>query len=362
MSTPRVTVLMSVFNGARYLREAIDSILHQTFADFELLIIDDASSDDSVHIVRSFADPRIRLLRNKINLGLTNSLNRGLHEARGEYIARQDADDRSHPRRLERQVTYLIAHPQVVLVGTQARTIDHKGKDIGRVAPKPTTPLGIAWLSVFSNPFFHTSVMFRREAIAQLGGYDETFVYNQDFELWSRVIGTHGVANLAEVLVDYRAHSESIAGRRDAAVLPSRIENAIRNKGIQRRNVLRETGDQELATEWPELWTAINVPWLTDEPPQPRRALEIIDKLWKRFRVVHPDAVQTVEIKTATASALAVVALYLAQRDRGASIRALFRATRLDPKQVRPLVLRWLLLLVSTPRLIAAVRQKKEAQ
>ncbi|HYO77547.1 MAG TPA: glycosyltransferase [Thermoanaerobaculia bacterium] len=335
-----MTVLMAVFNGGAYLREAIDSILAQTFTDYEFLIVDDGSTDDTPSVLRSYRDARIRVLTNERNLGLTASLNRGLRDARGEWIARQDADDRSHPERLQRQLAFVAAHDRLVVAGTQARIIDARGRAAG-ISRKPRTPTGIAWCSVFHNPLLHSSVIFRRDAILEAGGYDEAYPFNQDFELWSRLMERHAIANLDEVLIDYRAHGASIAGRRDSAVLASRIENVARNKRIQHRNVLRETGSPELADEWPELWTAMNVPWLTNEPSDPRRALELVARLWEAFRRMHAEAEVTGELRSITASSLLVIALYLTRRDRTAAARALWRAYRDDRAQTARALPRW---------------------
>ncbi|HEX8251902.1 MAG TPA: glycosyltransferase [Thermoanaerobaculia bacterium] len=339
--TPRVTVLMSVFNGGVYLREAIESILAQTFADYEFLIVDDGSTDDTPSILRGYRDARIRVLTNERNVGLTASLNRGLGEARGEWIARQDADDRSHPQRLQRQLAFVAAHPEVTVAGTQARVIDARGRAVG-MSRKPRTSIGIAWCSVFHNPLLHSSVIFRRNAILEAGGYDEAYPFNQDFELWSRLMERHPLANIDDVLIDHRVHGASIAGRRDPAVLASRIENVARNQRIQHRNVLRETGSPELAEEWPELWTAMNVPWLTNAPSDPRRALELVARLWEAFRRTHAEAELTEEMRSITASSLLVIALYLARRDRIAAARALWRAYRDDRAQTARALPRWM--------------------
>ena len=130
---PIVTVLMSVYNGERYLNEAIDSILAQTFTDFEFLIIDDASTDSTPKILHSYDDPRIRIVTNEENLGLTKSLNKGLALAQGEYIARMDADDISLPERLMMQLNFLIDNKTVPLVGSGAIMIDEDGKSIGKM-------------------------------------------------------------------------------------------------------------------------------------------------------------------------------------------------------------------------------------
>jgi glycosyltransferase involved in cell wall biosynthesis len=132
ISDPQVTVLLCVWNGEPHLKAAVDSILAQTFHDFEFLIIDDASTDGTPKFLASLTDPRVRVVRNETNLGLTRSLNRGLKLARGELIARQDADDWSTPDRLELQLPFLRANPPVVAVGAQAQLIDGNGGDLGR--------------------------------------------------------------------------------------------------------------------------------------------------------------------------------------------------------------------------------------
>src|SRR6266498_4162605 len=157
--TPLVTVLMSVYNGERYLSEAIDSIINQTFADFEFVIINDGSTDSSREIINAYRDPRIRLVDNSQNIGLPKSLNLGLALARGEYVARQDADDISHPTRFEKQVEYLDDHGEVVVLGTRVWNMDESG----RIYHSPLwdhscTDVGIRWLCMFESPFTHSSV------------------------------------------------------------------------------------------------------------------------------------------------------------------------------------------------------------
>jgi hypothetical protein len=208
--TPRVTVLLAVHNGARFVGDAVESILAQTFTDFELLVVDDASTDASGAIVASFDDPRIRIVRNDINLGLTRSLNRGLAYARGALIARQDADDLSEPERLAKQVAYLNAEGDVALVGTWYRKIDEAGKSLGN-RQLPTGDARIAWALLFYCPFVHSSVTFRRPIVLdEQHGYDERFAYAQDYELWSRLARCHRVANVPEYLVSYRVTTTSM--------------------------------------------------------------------------------------------------------------------------------------------------------
>jgi glycosyltransferase involved in cell wall biosynthesis len=209
VSTPVVSVLLAVHNGGAFLDEAIHSILDQTFPDFELLVIDDGSTDDSYNRAAAFKDPRIRILRNETNIGLTRSLNRGLAEASGEYIARQDADDISLPNRFAAQVQYLRSRLDVVLVGTSAVRINQKGMMVG-TNDMPVTHETIRWASVLDNPFLHTSVMFRRNVVQECGGYDEQYAVCQDYALWTRLAARHQVANLPERLVLMREHPRSM--------------------------------------------------------------------------------------------------------------------------------------------------------
>lgn len=213
-ANPSVSVLMSVYNAEQFVRDAIDSILSQTFADFEFLIINDGSTDRSLDIISSYKDPRIRLINNEHNLGLTRSLNRGLSLARGEYIARQDADDMSYPQRLQKQVAYMEANPDVVLLGTRGKLMGEWGLRIKSmlVEKKALTQPGILWQMMTFSAFIHSSVMFRKSVVWQeMHGYNEACLKRQDYELWSRIVKRHKVANLKDSLVLLRVHSNSIS-------------------------------------------------------------------------------------------------------------------------------------------------------
>ncbi len=207
--TPAVTVLMAVKDGERHLGEAIDSILAQTLADLELVIVEDGSTDDTAAILESYRDPRIRVLRNSRNLGLTRSLNRGLEDARAPYVARQDADDVSERERLERQVGFLDRNPEVALVASAYRRIDDDGLVTGR-RPVPTNGLDIRWRLLFLNAFAHSSVVFRSNIVRRIGRYDESLEYAQDYGLWSRLAAAEPVAALPEELVRYRESAKSM--------------------------------------------------------------------------------------------------------------------------------------------------------
>ena len=202
--SPAITVLMTVFNGGRHLAPAVQSILSQSHADFEFLIVDDASTDESIEALRSFAagDSRIRLLLNDRNKGQTACLNQGLREAKGRWIARQDADDLSLPGRLAEQWAVIQFCPDLVLVGVNGWIIDEKGTCSGLIHA-PLHDTGIRWSMPFRNPFIHTGVMFR----VGEGFYDEEFKICQDWEFWSRLADRGRLANLPNRLVAYR-HSE----------------------------------------------------------------------------------------------------------------------------------------------------------
>jgi glycosyltransferase involved in cell wall biosynthesis len=208
---PLVTVLMPVHNGAAHLPAALESILGQTFTDFELLVIDDGSTDATPDILRAVADPRLRVVTHAKNIGLVPTLNEGLELARGELVARQDHDDISHPERLQKQIDFLHTHPDCALVGTEAHaTIGDESKAYRLL--RPLRPESIRWYLCFDNAFIHSSVLFRRAWIQRdFGGYARSF-HSEDYALWSRVAGSHPTANLAEPLLCYREHALSATG------------------------------------------------------------------------------------------------------------------------------------------------------
>jgi hypothetical protein len=231
---PPVTVLMAVFNGEQYIAAAVRSILAQSYEDFELLIVDDGSTDRSAAIVRGIKDPRIRVLPSERNVGLAASLNRGISEARGEFIARLDADDISSPHRLESQVTFMRANPDVALVGSWYTDITADGSR-GAQHQLPTEHLDIRWHLCLYDPFVHSAVLWRRRTVAELiGGYDERLEYSMDYDLWRRIAARCRVANIPEYLVQLRAQDASMSatfGDRTREGLRMRAEYAGRLLG-----------------------------------------------------------------------------------------------------------------------------------
>ena len=216
---PHVTVLMPVYNGARYLRPAIDSVLQQTFTDFELVAVDDASTDDTPKILAESAadDGRVRVVENSENQGLTSSLNVGLRSARAPIIARMDSDDICAPNRLAEQIGFLGAHPDHLLVGSGYRAIDHVG-NVRYTKINPMDAFAARWLTRFRTPMAHPSICFR--ATLPDGTpvrYDESFQVAQDFELIARLARVGLVASLGAALIDYRVHSANVSARRKHA-------------------------------------------------------------------------------------------------------------------------------------------------
>lgn len=212
---PLVSVIMAVYNGERYLREAIDSLLAQTFDDFELIVIDDGSTDGTSALLAAYADPRLKVLTNGTNLGLTRSLNRGLAEASGCYVARQDADDVSMPERLERQVAFMENHSEVVVSGSAVVWMNEAGQLVGIEDEPPQSDAAIHWTLLLHNAFRHSTVIVRREVLVKHAlRYDETARYAQDYDLWSRVARQGQTANLRERLVRMRNHPGSVTQTR----------------------------------------------------------------------------------------------------------------------------------------------------
>jgi len=205
--SPTVSVLMSVYNGEQFLSEAVESILDQTYRDFEFIVVNDGSTDGTQNILESCHDERIVRV-NQERTGLTKALNRGLSRARGEYIARMDADDISLPERLERQVAFLDRNPTVALVGCNMVVIDETGATVS-VIDVPVENEEIKWQLLFRNRFGHSAVMFRRECLSRVGTYDETIPYAQDYDLWLRISQHYSLGNLREYLHQWRLNARS---------------------------------------------------------------------------------------------------------------------------------------------------------
>ena len=212
---PKVTVLMTVYNGQDFLAGAIECVLAQTFTDFELLIVDDGSDDRSADIIRSWArsDERIRKIKHERNMGVAQARNSGLAAAAGQYVAYQDSDDLSRPRRLQMQLDYLESHPQVGALGCQMEVVDQDLKPLFDYATPPNHAL-ITWNLFFGWGMAHCASMLRRRLYDARQPYNPRNRYAEDLELWLRLAPVTRFANLPEKLVRYRSHDQSVSVKR----------------------------------------------------------------------------------------------------------------------------------------------------
>jgi glycosyltransferase involved in cell wall biosynthesis len=224
MVKPKVTVLMSVYNGDDFLPEAIQSILDQSYGDFEFLIIDDGSAEPLDPILQCYKDKRI-VLRRQENMGLTRSLNKGLSLARGDYIARMDADDVSMRNRLELEVRELDSNMRIDLVGCFFDVVDGEG---GLIETKELIidPIYRLWRLQFHNNYGHGTVMLRKTSVLKAGSYDENLSYSQDYDLWSRLSTKNNTVIVPEVMYRYRMVEDG-------------VQASVKNYDTQLTNALR---------------------------------------------------------------------------------------------------------------------------
>ncbi len=236
LSAPAVTVLLAVYNGERYLRESLDSVLAQTFADFELLVIDDGSRDKTLSILDEYeaGDTRVRIV-SRPNRGLTNTLNQGLELARGQFLARMDADDVCMPDRLRIQVAYLREHPECVLVGSRVQLMDPDGRPIKQMCTETTheqidaAHLNRGW------PVVHPAATMRLSTLREIGGYRDNYNTLEDLDLFLRLAEVGKLANVPEVLLKYRQHFASVTHSKEATQI--QIRQAIYDETRARRGM-----------------------------------------------------------------------------------------------------------------------------
>ena len=240
---PRVTVLMPAYNAGKYIADAVRSVLDQTFADFELLVVDDGSSDNTVSILQGFSDPRIRLVQ-QVRGGVSAALNIGLKEARGEYICRFDADDICFPSRLTRQVAFLDTHPDYLIVGSDAEYISEDGEHLFNFHCAGHTHEEIMAKLYTHCPFIHSAVLYRKDAIVRAGGYSPLAHNFEDYLLWVRLVTTGRCHNLEEALIKVRINPASATidekwrGRRF---------NQLKQQVIRKGVITEKEGDELLA-------------------------------------------------------------------------------------------------------------------
>jgi glycosyltransferase involved in cell wall biosynthesis len=235
--SPAVSVLMPAYNAERYLEEAVESILAQTYKDFEFLIIDDGSTDGTRGILERFAarDPRVRY-RSRPNTGLVVALNEMIAMARAPLLARMDADDVALPDRFERQVHYLKAHPEVLVVGGMIDLIDYKGRVIASGGNPLTDDAELQQSALEGKtPLSHPTVMMRREVVLAVGGYRQEMDLAEDLDLWLRLGERGQLANLPRVVLKYRLHAQSVCWSRQSQQIDrcrAAIEDACERRGV----------------------------------------------------------------------------------------------------------------------------------
>ncbi|HEX8912113.1 MAG TPA: glycosyltransferase [Humisphaera sp.] len=212
MPAPTVSVVLPVYNARGEVAAAVDSVLAQTYGDFELLLINDGSTDGSRDVLAGFKDPRVRVL-DQPNLGLVATLNRGIREARGAWIARMDSDDLCLPHRLQRQMARVGGRPELALLGGWVATIDEEGELLADVVPFPVTHEEL-WGSIGRRPWVmcHPAVVFRRQAALDAGLYDPAYKHAEDTEFFARLMTTYRAENLPEVVLKYRLRRGAVSG------------------------------------------------------------------------------------------------------------------------------------------------------
>lgn len=217
---PNLSVLMPVYNASRFLRHSIESILAQTYKDFELIVIHDGSTDNSLDSLRHFTDSRIKLIDNPSNRGIVSCLNSGFAIASGAFIVRMDADDYSLPNRFKAQLQFMDRHPEIGVCGTQYRIISEDPFQT-TVSKLPTHPDSLACSLLFHCCLAHPTVMMRRRILEQLDSplYESSYKHAEDYRLWVRLSGITRIANLKEVQLLYRQHSEQITRTRGSEQL-----------------------------------------------------------------------------------------------------------------------------------------------
>lgn len=323
---PRVSVITTVHNGERFLAAAVESILAQRFADFEYLLVEDASTDGSGAIVAHYAaaDARIIPIYKPLSINHSHALNAALPHARGEFVAILDADDLAHPERLAQQVQFLDANPDVGVVGAQVNQIDDQGR-IRHSMTFPTSWLLARWVILFGTPVLHSAAMVRRTLLVDIGGYSVQWKYANDYSLWATLIDRTRITNLAETLVSYRRHAQQTSS---TIATPQQGEvwlliYRMLAERLALRVALNDIGRLYHGMRGVELEAAAAL----------TRAAELLTAIWERYRTVEqPDPVTADAINADCARRLLMMAWTHRRSQRTASRRVLQRALTIDPQ------------------------------
>lgn len=322
---PRLTVLMAVYNGEKYIRRSMDSILSQTFQNFEFVIVNDGSMDRTREILEDYqrTDNRI-IICNQDNRGLIHALNRGCDLSRGEYIARMDHDDISLPQRFEKQLDYLETHPDTGILGTWATLIDSHGTPIGQLR-HPASGSLVSWSLLFRNCIAHPSVMMRKSVLKRLNYYNPEARHIEDYDLWSRAVQITQVENLPEILLEYTLHQESVC----------RIHSKDQHENAVHLVLLPRIEELMGCKPDPEIVQALRRSSLGSAPDNPaqvdalvRLILNLKDCFLNRFS---PDAGETVQINKDAGDRLYRLALTSAAHSGFKGLSHFFKAVRCRP-------------------------------
>lgn len=321
---PQVSVITTVHNGARFLAAAIESILAQRFTNFEYLLLDDASTDESGAIIVRYAaaDARIIPLHKPISINHSHALNAALPHARGEYVAILDADDLAHPERLARQVDYLTEHPDVGVVGAQVNQIDDEGRT-RHAMTFPTTWALARWTILFGTPVLHSAAMVRRAVLESIGGYSAHWKYANDYSLWATLLDRTRITNLPETLVSYRRHAQQTSS---TIATPQQGEVWL----LIYRMLAERLGLRSALNDIGVLYHGVRSVLLADEASL-LRAADLLTSIWKRYlEVEHPDPVAEDAISADCARRLLTMAWTHRRSARDASRVVLQRAQSID--------------------------------
>ncbi|MCD8511609.1 MAG: glycosyltransferase [Bacillus sp. (in: Bacteria)] len=247
-----ISIIMSVYNGEKYLQEAVDSVLAQTYTNIELIIVNDGSTDSTKSILNTIKDKRARVIHFKKNRGAAQALNLGIHKAHGEWIAINDADDISYPKRIEEQVNYLKKHPDLVGIGTLVKYFtDHPKLPIKKlkIGEKRNNYFqsreSIRNQMIFGSPVIHSSMMFSKEVFMEVGGYNPDYTITYDHELWLKLLEKGDIEKVPKVLLNYRVNPSSLAHRNnyktsnEIQVTSSRaIQRNLKRRGISSPKII----------------------------------------------------------------------------------------------------------------------------
>src|SRR3989344_285670 len=240
MSTPLVSVIMPVYNSESFVKKSVSSVLNKTYRKFELIIVNDASTDKSLAIVKSFQDPRVKIINNVKQVGVAAALNRGLHFAKGRLIARMDADDIALRNRFSVKVKFLRKYPDVVLIGTWVTIINEQGRKI-KIKKLPEDSQKIKSHILRYNPFIHSTIMLRKSVLDSVGSYSERYNGAEDYDLFLKVVSTYKTANINKPLLQYRISKSAVTFKQLKKVELQSLQvrlNALLNYGYSFKQVI----------------------------------------------------------------------------------------------------------------------------